>query len=134
MAIARARLVDLSVARWYHCITRCVRRASLVLRGGETDRRAWIENRLEELGRIFAIAVGGFAVLENHLHILLRLDPELAAGWSDEDVVRRWAKLFPPATTNASRCRLPSNGSSNDSTIPSGSPRRASGCKASVGS
>src|ERR1700683_128362 len=95
MAIARARLVDLLMARCYHCINRCVRRARL-LGDGQTDRRAWIENRLEELGGIFAIAVGGFAILENHLHILLRRDPELAAGWSDEDVVRRWAKLYPP--------------------------------------
>ena len=80
MAIARARLVDLSVARWYHCITRCVRRA-LLLGDGENNRKAWIENRLEELGGIFAIAIGGFAVLDNHLHVLLRLDHEVAAGW-----------------------------------------------------
>src|SRR5262249_9667825 len=24
------------------------------------------------------------------------LDPDLAAGWSDEQVVRRWGRLFPP--------------------------------------
>jgi hypothetical protein len=40
--------------------------------------------------------VGGFSVLDNHLHLLVRLDPEPAAGWSDEDVVRRWGRLFPP--------------------------------------
>jgi hypothetical protein len=28
--------------------------------------------------------------------VLVRLDPEAAAGWSDEDVVRRWGRLFPP--------------------------------------
>ena len=27
---------------------------------------------------------------------LVRLDPEAAAAWSDEDVVRRWGRLFPP--------------------------------------
>jgi hypothetical protein len=25
MTIARAQLVDTSIARWYHCVTRCVR-------------------------------------------------------------------------------------------------------------
>jgi hypothetical protein len=27
---------------------------------------------------------------------LLRLDSEAATSWSDEDVVRRWGRLFPP--------------------------------------
>ncbi len=99
MAIARAHLVDPNVTRWYHCINRCIRRAFL-LGEGETDRKEWIENRLEELSQIFAISVAGFTVLDNHLHVLARLDPEIAAGWSDEDVVRRWAKLFPPRDKN----------------------------------
>jgi hypothetical protein len=30
MTIARAHLVDPAVARWYHYVTRCVRRASLL--------------------------------------------------------------------------------------------------------
>jgi len=33
---------------------------------------------------------------DNHLHVLVRLDPDLAQGWSDEEVVWRWARLFPP--------------------------------------
>jgi REP element-mobilizing transposase RayT len=72
-----------------------VRRAFL-LGEGEHDRKGWIERRLEELAEIFAVAVGGFSVLDNHLHVLLRLDPDIAAAWSDEEVVRRWGRLFPP--------------------------------------
>ena len=95
MAIARARLVDLLISRWYHCISRCVRKASL-LGEGPFDRKAWIESRLEELAQMFAVTVGGFSVLDNHLHVLLRLDPDVGAAWSDEDVVRRWGRLHPP--------------------------------------
>jgi hypothetical protein len=35
-------------------------------------------------------------VLDNHFYLLLRLDPDVAAGWSDEEVARRWGSLFPP--------------------------------------
>jgi len=31
-----------------------------------------------------------YVILDNHLHLLMRLDPDVAQGWSDEDVVRRW--------------------------------------------
>jgi hypothetical protein len=39
MAIARSKLVDVSVARWYHCLSRCVRKAFLLGEGdGATAR------------------------------------------------------------------------------------------------
>ncbi len=59
MTIARAHLVDPAVTRWYHCVTRCVRRAFL-LGEGMHDRKSWIEHRLEELAEIFSVAVAGF--------------------------------------------------------------------------
>jgi REP element-mobilizing transposase RayT len=43
-----------------------------------------LESRLEELADLFAVAIGGFSVLDNHLHLLLRLDPDVAQAWSDE--------------------------------------------------
>jgi REP element-mobilizing transposase RayT len=63
---------------------------------GANDRKIWIDKRIEELAQIFSITVGGFSVLDNHLHLLIRLDSEVAVGWSDEEVVRRWGRLFPP--------------------------------------
>ena len=60
------------------------------------DRKEWIERRLQELSEIFAVSVGGFSVMDNHLHVLVRLDPDTAKDWSDEEVVRRWGRLFPP--------------------------------------
>ena len=95
MTMARSRLVDPSVTRWYHCMTRCVRGADLLAKAPE-DRKAWIEQRLQELAQIFAVGVGGFSVMDNHLQVVLRLDPDVASGWSDEEVVRRWGRLVPP--------------------------------------
>ena len=109
MAIARARLVDLSVARWYHCISWCVRQAFL-LGEGPFNRKAWIESRLEELAQIFAVTVGGFSVLENHLHVLLGLDQDIASAWSDEDVVSALGPAVSCATKLAAYCRCLING------------------------
>jgi len=64
--------------------------------GGTGDRKQWIELRLKELDSIFAISVGGFSVMDNHLHLLLRIDPEVASGWTDAEVVERWHRLYPP--------------------------------------
>jgi hypothetical protein len=79
MTTARAHLVDPSVTRWYRCITRCVRRAFLLSKG-PINRRESIELWLQELAKIVAIAVGRFAVTDNHLRVLVRLDPDVAPG------------------------------------------------------
>jgi REP element-mobilizing transposase RayT len=95
MTVARSQLVDVNVTPWYHVISKTVRGASLLGQGQE-DRKQWIEDRLEELSRVFAVEIAGFAVLDNHLHVLVRLCPELASTWTDAEVVRRWADVFPP--------------------------------------
>ena len=97
MTVARGQLVDVGVTRYYHCVSRCVRRAFLCGEGFE-HRKQWIEDRLELLAGNFAISVCGFAVMDNHLHVLVRLDPGVADGWSDEEVVRRWMNVYPPRT------------------------------------
>lgn len=94
MTIARFRNVDLQCTRWYHCIGRCVRKAFL-LADEVHDRKSWIDNRLKQLEAIFAISVGGFSNLDNHLHLLLRVDPDIARDWSDHEVATRWLELYP---------------------------------------
>ena len=67
MTIARRHLIDVSITRWYHCMSRCVRGASLL--GNESaDRKEWLEKRIGELAHVFAIGVGGFSLMDNHLH------------------------------------------------------------------
>ncbi len=41
MAMARAKLVDVTVTRWYHCVTRCVRQ--FLLGDGDHNRKEWLE-------------------------------------------------------------------------------------------
>lgn len=68
------QLVALESTRCCQRSSRCVRRAFL---GGEgfEHRKQSIEERLELLARIFAVSVYGFAVMDNHLHVLCRLVP-----------------------------------------------------------
>jgi hypothetical protein len=95
MTVARSQIVDVDVTPWYHAISKCVRGAFL-LKEGQLHRKDWIEQRLHELTRLFTVDVAGFSILDNHLHVLVRLDPKRAEDWSPEEVVRRWLKLFPP--------------------------------------
>ena len=100
MTISRSRLVDTMVSRWYHCISRCVRRAHLLGNEAAPGPKDWIENRLKELDQTFDVSVGGFSLIDNHLHLLLRIYPEAAKGWSDAEVAERWFKLFHPRGTD----------------------------------
>jgi len=99
MTTARSQLVDLDVTLYYHCISRCVRRAFLCGDGFE-HRRQWIEDRIEMLAGHFAVSVCGFSVMGNHLHLLVRLDPNTADAWSSEEVARRWLAVYPPRTAD----------------------------------
>ena len=44
---------------------------------------------------IVAVDILGFPVMSNHLHLLLRIRPDVAAKWSDEEVARCWWRLHP---------------------------------------
>ena len=99
-AYARKEIVRDDEVGIYHCVARCVRRAFLC---GEDPvsgrdfghRKEWIRARLEELAGIFGIEVCGYAVMSNHLHVVVRTRPDVAAGWSKDEVARRWWRLFP---------------------------------------
>lgn len=99
MTTARCKIVDLDVTRYYHCISRCVRGAFLCGNGLE-HRKQWLENRLERLASAFAVSVAGFAVMDNHLHVLVRIDSDEVKLWSEEEVLRRWISIFPPSGIN----------------------------------
>ena len=88
----------------FHLMNRCVRRTFLCgrdCRSGNdySHRKEWIRERLEELAGIFALDILGFAVLSNHLHVIVRTRPDIVKGWSDDEVALRWWRLFPQRRT-----------------------------------
>ena len=94
MGYPRSRVVDSSRPGWFHCISRCTRR--LFLCGDAYGyRKQWIERRLALLVDVCAVELGAHAILSNHLHLVLRTDPDRARKWSAREVVERWARLHP---------------------------------------
>lgn len=96
----RSELFDPDATGIYHCTNRCVRRAFLcgadaVTGQSYAHRKEWVRQRLEFLAGVFAIDVIGYAILDNHLHVVLRNRPDLVRGWTDQEVARRWWRLFP---------------------------------------
>lgn len=87
MGYPRRQQVDPYVSGVYHCISRCVRGEDLI---ESPERCRWVVRRLERLTRIFAIDVCDFAVMRNHVHLLLRTQPDVAFAWTDDEVARRW--------------------------------------------
>ncbi|GIU08324.1 MULTISPECIES: transposase [unclassified Shewanella] len=107
MPTPRKALVSLEDTPFYHCISRCVRKAFLCGVDKHTGqsyehRRDWVELRLLQLAKVFAIDICAFAVMSNHLHLVLRIDAELAKSWSDIEVVAQWQKLFKGDSLNHS--------------------------------
>ncbi len=83
-----------------HCVQRCVRRAFLAGKDAVTGktyeyRRDWIRKRMELLASVFGLDVLTYAVMSNHLHIMLRTRPDVVKTWNDEEIARRWLRLFP---------------------------------------
>lgn len=99
MTRARNQLISLDTTPYYHCISRCVRRAFLwgedTLTGKSYEhRKTWAISRLRELVEVFAIDVCAYAVMSNHYHLVLRVDRRSAEAWNAVQVVDRWEKLY----------------------------------------
>ena len=101
MAIARRQLINTEATPYYHCTSRCVRRAFLCgldeFSGQSYEhRREWVESLLLKLGSAFCIDVVAYAVMSNHYHVILRVNLELASSLTDIEIIDRWARIYQP--------------------------------------
>jgi len=91
--------VSLEATPYYHCVSRCVRRAYLCGIDPNTGedyeyRRQQIENKILELSDIFAIDICAYSVMSNHYHLVLHINKQKALSWSFDEVITRWHKLY----------------------------------------
>ena len=95
----RYRQISINDTPYYHCVSRCVRRAFLCGVDAHTGfnfehRRQWIVDRIKLLSSVFAIDTCAYAVMSNHYHLVIRVDVEAAKQWSDREIARRWLQIF----------------------------------------
>lgn len=98
MPIPRKELINLDATPYYHCISRCVQQCFLLGRDKNTGRsyghrRAWVEARLIKQAEAFAIKVCAYAVMSNHVHVVVKVDKRQALEWSDREVYERWKRV-----------------------------------------
>lgn len=99
MTQPRKALVSLKTTPYYHITSRCVRKAYLCGTDRDTNtsyehRRQWVEDRIRLLSSIFAIDICAYAVMSNHYHLVLKLNPNQTKKWSNTEVIKRWEKLY----------------------------------------
>ena len=56
-------------------------------------RRGWLEQRLLFLSSIFSNDICAYAVMSNHVHVVLHVDVKQLIAWTDNEIVRRWHLL-----------------------------------------
>ena len=99
MTVPRKFQISLAHTPYYHCTTRCVRRAFLCGKDRYTGknyghRKQWLENRIVRLSEVFAIDVLAYAIMSNHYHVVVRLFSSSTKILSDEEVKSRWGAVF----------------------------------------
>jgi REP element-mobilizing transposase RayT len=99
MPRSRKSQIALQATPYYHCTSRCVRRAFLCGRdehsGNDYEhRRGWIEQRIKTLSTVYALDICAYAAMSNHYHVVLHINAAKAIAWSDTEVIQRWHSLY----------------------------------------
>jgi len=99
-------------ASTYHCASHCVRETLLLSENNNHRfaRKPWIESRLKALTAIFAIDLDTFNIMDDRLHLVLTIRPDIVAVWSDREVAQRWLTHLP----SSSACDVPQTAKEED--------------------
>jgi putative transposase len=84
----RSERMPVGRAGIWHVTSRCVRKEFLLEPAG---RREWMAGVLAAWLEVLAVELLGYALMGNHVHLVLRTRPDVAKGWTVSEVRRRWA-------------------------------------------
>ncbi|MCC6680743.1 MAG: hypothetical protein IT445_07560 [Phycisphaeraceae bacterium] len=112
--LLRRNQIDLRSTTVYHVVSRCTRALHLLKdqqpslstkssatvpdspAGDRLPRKDWILLWLRDLATHFALEIVGFALMDNHVHVLVNLQPGRVEKWSDKQVAERWLAVHRP--------------------------------------
>ena len=99
MTKSRKELVSISDTPYYHIVSRCVRRTFLCGFDRQNNinyehRKQWIVDRIQLLSSLFAVDLCSYAVMSNHYHLVVHINPIKTKSWSDTEVAQRWTTIF----------------------------------------
>ena len=99
MTRPRKDQIDIRETPYYHITSRCVRRAFLCGVDSHTGksyehRRSWIESRIRLLSSLFGVDICAYAVMSNHIHLVVKLDPSQIDALTHHEVAQRWSCMF----------------------------------------
>jgi len=100
--LSRSQKINLEKTTYYHCVTRCVRRAFLFgtdpLSNKNYDhRKEMIVERLKFLSKYFSIDICAYAIMSNHVHLVLHVDIDKLKNLTDKEVLELSKVLYPTA-------------------------------------
>ena len=98
--LKRAEIFSADEIAIVHVMARVVRRCMLMgfdsVTGKNYDhRKRWIEDELKRLAACFGIDLLVFAIMSNHMHLILRSRPDVVQSWDNKEVALRWLQLCP---------------------------------------
>ena len=104
MAYRRSKYLDLENTKYYHCITRCVRRSFLcgydeLTKIDYNYRKEIIKNLLNVLTKAYSIEICSYVIMCNHIHLVLYVNDSEAQSWTDDEILKRWSILYPTSTS-----------------------------------
>ena len=99
MTRPRKEQISLTDTPYYHIVSRCVRRTFLCGFDKETQqnydhRKQWLVDRIRLLSSLFTIDLCSYAIMSNHYHLVIKIEPEQSKHWTDHDVAQRWMAIY----------------------------------------